>query len=107
MHRNRHCPRLHCLLPGFVVKKKRGGDLYSAYPALPGRSRRWAEYFTRVTRQTGKLNERSRTATSRSQQQIRTESEFTDTAGIRICYRCEAYWAHLSDHSAKSHPKER
>jgi hypothetical protein len=39
---------------------------------------------TRVTRQTGKLNEeRSRTTTSRSQQQIRTESKFTATAGIR------------------------
>jgi hypothetical protein len=33
-----------------------------------------AECVTRVTRQTGKLNERSRTTTSRSQQQIRTES---------------------------------
>jgi hypothetical protein len=31
-----------------------------------------AECVTRVTQQTGKFNERSRTATSRSQQQIRT-----------------------------------
>jgi hypothetical protein len=37
------------------------------------------------TQQTGKLNEPSRTATSRSQQQIRTESEFTATTGIRAC----------------------
>jgi hypothetical protein len=38
-----------------------------------------------VTQQTGKLNERSRTATFRSQQQIRTESYFTATTGIRTC----------------------
>jgi hypothetical protein len=49
-------------------------DLYSAYQALPGGSRRWKQSVTRVTRQTGKLNERSHTTTSRSQQQIRTES---------------------------------
>jgi hypothetical protein len=41
-----------------------------------------AECVTRVTWQTGKLNERSHTTTSRSQQQIRTESLFTATAGI-------------------------
>jgi hypothetical protein len=37
------------------------------------------------TRQKGKFNVRSRTATSRSQQQIRTKSYFTATAGIRTC----------------------
>jgi hypothetical protein len=42
-----------------------------------------AECVTRVKRQTGKLNERSRTPTSCSQQQIRMESYFTATAGIR------------------------
>jgi hypothetical protein len=57
---------------------------------------------TRVTRQTGKLNERSRTTTSRSQQQICTESKFTATAGIRTCDF--GMLAHLSAHSAKSHP---
>jgi hypothetical protein len=61
------------------------GDLYSAYPSPSGRLQALrAECVTRLTRQTGKLNEeRSRTTTSRSQQQIRTESKFTATAGIR------------------------
>jgi hypothetical protein len=54
------------------------GDLYSAYPALPSR-------MCYLGNTAGKLNERSRTATSHSQQQIRTESKFTATAGIRTC----------------------
>jgi hypothetical protein len=58
--------------------------MYSAYPALPDGSRR-AECVTRVTQQTGNYKERSRSATSRSQQQIRTNSWFTAAAGIRTC----------------------
>jgi hypothetical protein len=55
--------------------EKKIGDLYRAYSALPGSSRRWEQsVLPGVTRQTGKLNERSRTTISRSQQQIRTES---------------------------------
>jgi hypothetical protein len=58
--------------------------LYSAYPSPSGRLYALrAKCVTRVTRQTGKLNEeRSRTITSRSQQQIRMESKFTATTGI-------------------------
>jgi hypothetical protein len=51
-------------------------------PALPDGSRRWEQRVLPGLH--GKLNEeRSRTTTSRSQQQIRTESKFTATAGIR------------------------
>jgi hypothetical protein len=69
----------------YIQNKNTFEHLYSAYPALLGGSLALrAECVTRVTRQTGKLNEeRSRTTTSRSQQQIRTESKFTATAGIR------------------------
>jgi hypothetical protein len=44
-----------------------------------------AECVTRVTRQTGKLNEHLHTTTSRSQQLIKMESKSTATAGIQIC----------------------
>jgi hypothetical protein len=55
------------------MELKNLGICIAPIPALPGGSR-----------QTGKLNEeRSRTTTSRSQQQIRMESKFTATAGIR------------------------
>jgi hypothetical protein len=50
------------------------GDLYSVYPALSGGSRRWEQSVTWITQQTGNYNEPSHTATSRSQQQIITES---------------------------------
>jgi hypothetical protein len=65
--------------------KNKLGDFYSAYPSPSGRLKALrAECVTRVTRQTGKLNEeRSRTTTSRSQQQIWTERKFTATAVIR------------------------
>jgi hypothetical protein len=39
----------------------------------------------KLTQQVGKLNHRSRIATSRSQKDIRTESLFTATPGIRTC----------------------
>jgi hypothetical protein len=58
---------------------------------------------TRITRQTGKLNEeRSRTTTSRSQQPIRTESFSLPLLGFKLMIF--GMLAHLSDHSAKSHP---
>jgi hypothetical protein len=62
-----------------ILKKKikinfRFGDLYSAYPALLGGSTALSRVCYPGNTQTSKLNERSRTTTSRSQQQIRTES---------------------------------
>jgi hypothetical protein len=66
-----------------LKNKNTFGNLYIAYPALPGGSRRWEHCVTQVTQQTGNRNERSRTATSRSQQLLRTKSWFTATAGIR------------------------
>jgi hypothetical protein len=54
-------------------------------PTQPFRAALGAESRVWVTQQTGNYNERSRTATSRSQQQIRTKRWFTATAGIRTC----------------------
>jgi hypothetical protein len=51
-------------------------------PTLQGGFKRWEQSATRVTHQTGNHNERSRTATSRSQQQIGTKRWFTATRPI-------------------------
>jgi hypothetical protein len=64
--------------------EKKCGDLYSAYPALLGGSRRWDQFVTQVTRQTGNHNGHSRTASSCSQQQVRTKSRHCHRWGSNL-----------------------
>jgi hypothetical protein len=65
-------------------------ESWSHQVLLPSGSRRWwAECVNRVTQQTVNHNGISRTATSRSQQQVRTKSGFTTPAQNHLkCSSC-------------------